>query len=376
MKGQAIVILLSLCLASAVLSGGTASCEATTQPFLKWLNTIDKSIAVTTPDTTGNWAICNEIWSTTNMVGTCCKADNLKALFQKRIDISKANWGTYMSTLHRLRNRINRVTRISSVVTNNELTTLKNNGADFSDLQVANIKALLDSATNFESDLSTFKTAAKECFRALARARASAFCHGCWSYGGSDFADNADTTKPPTLTYKSAAANKVFETCGSTWKFLFNSNTIFTLATAISIKKKGLASKPLNDYDIFIKPSATTDAVATALANCPTFKLENACTQANIDDIVSAFFSWSGVEKVAREMPDDKTVDTDTRILATTSDAGSSSTGSTGVDLSASVTMPANTDIDTSGAGNGPSSAARLLIVALSTIFALVAILN
>ena len=356
MKVQAIGIVIALCFVTFVNS--QASCDPTTQPFLKWLNGVDASAIVTTPDISGGWSVCGEIWGTASQVGTCCKVDLLKGLFQKRIDLSKLSWTSFMRSLYKLRDRLSKINKLYSILSDGDLDTAAGKGIEIGNLNVDAIKSIFDSIKKFEEDLTAFKSGgAKECFAALSKARANAFCAGCWSYGGTMFADNTDAGKPPTMVYKDGACNNLFTTCGSTWKFLFITNTILSLAANIAMTKLGIVGTVLNTFDILIKPSLTTNVIALALIACTSFKIEGVCTQENVDNLCTAFFSWSGEDRIARELMDEKNIDEiKTRILQSPTDGGSSSSGATGVDISATVTMPSNTDIDASTAGDAPSS--------------------
>lgn len=381
MRASTIAIVLTLCFASSVYTA--ASCDATTLPFLKWLSMVDSSVVVTSPDTTGGWAVCNEVWSTASQVGTCCKVDPLKALFQKRVDIAKAGWVAYMSSLYRFRTKVAKIGKISAALTTAEVDSMRTAGADFATLETAAVKGILDLAKNFETDLATFKTDGKTCFREIAKARANVFCHGCWAHGGAFFTNNADTTKPPLLTYKQTTCNALYSACGSTWRFFFLSNVAHVLAGTISIRKLGKTDAPANGFDLMINPTQSIDAASNYVYDCTTYKVEGTCTQFSVDKLCSAFFSYSGEERFAREQKDDRKIDEYNvrRVLAVASyDAGSAASSSTtGIDLSVSVTMPVEAEIDTSKAGDSPPSSgsfAKITMAALSLSIALLAVLN
>jgi len=367
----------------AVMSQQVADCSITSNSFLAWANGIDSSLVKTTAVTTGPFPVCNELWSTSGKVGTCCDTDKFKALFEKKIGESKNRWGSYMSTLHKMRNNLNKIAKLTGTDIDASLDSMRSDSKfDLMQLTNAQIKQILTAASNFGNRLNEFKTEGKTCFREMANLRSKVFCHGCWAFGSSLFTASSATTIPPSFKMSPKSCHGLVTKCGTAWKFIHDSILTMNLMAQVASKKNNLGKDkaPVNDKNIFNKASLSVATVQTSLDKCllTSWVVSNDCTDTDIQNICGAYFSWAGSEKVAKQINDEPAQATVAARLLQSASTDDSATvfDAAGGDLTATITGPtANSDLDTTTAGDFPNSA-RLVAVLGSLMALLLVILN
>ena len=340
-----------------------ADCSLANNAFLNWLNFVDSTVIKTTADTTTPFSVCNELWSTSGKVGTCCDASKITPLFQKRIQGAKERWGGYMSTLHRMRKNLDKFNKILGTDADTQLTAMRTDSR-FNLMELTNVQIIkiLDIVKSFESRLSEFKTEAKTCFAESVGFRAKVFCHGCWAFGGSNFVKNGDGTIAPNFKMTPNSCNNLVTKCGKAWKFFYDTLVAMNLVSQVAKKKFNLSTAPANDASTLSnKVTVTPVLLHAAFDRCQltSFAVSNDCTATDIQNICAAHFSWAGNEKIAKEMKDDAAATvTTTRILqAASTDDSATVYDAAGADMTASISGPtADGTLATDKAGDAPSS--------------------
>jgi len=381
MKIALTILICSLLAGSAVAQ---ASCATASNPFLAWLAGIDSTFVLAAPNTSSPFSVCNELWTTTNKVGTCCDVAKLQTAFDNRMKAAAAHWTDFFKSIFIFRSIVGKLAKIQGSDLTTQTAAMRTDTANFElgGLTDAQITDILSIVQNIESRLATFKSDAKICWAAAVQMRAKVFCHGCWAFGGSLFTANTDTTTAPSITLKATTANSVVASCATTWKFIYDLSVSMNLLAQIVKKRTGKGNPPTNDFKFSNKVANTVSTIKTAIDACasasPPFALGGTCTQAYLDTIGASFFSWAGNERLVRPLQPEGNVNNFNRRLlqAAPSDDSSYTPNSSGVDLSMTITTPTTSAVfDTSSAGNAPSSSSLLIKGALSLLAICIAIL-
>ena len=362
-------LLLCLLLVGAAIApaGSAVDCTTANNPFLAWASAIDSTLVLSSANTAGNYPICNELWSTSGKVGTCCNVDKFKAIFEKRMLAAKDKWQGFFASLYRFKTNLPKIKAIAGTDTTTQLDAMRTDTTKYdldglSNTQTTDILAITQ---NMDTRLAAFKTDAKTCFDEAVKVRSKVFCHGCWAYGGPLFTANTDSMAAPNFELKTGTCNTVITACASTWKFVFDVQATMNVIAQIARKRMGgTGDAPANSKQISNKLTTKMADVKTAVDACAStnFAVTGTCQQTNLDTICQAFFSWAGNERIARELKPEPNQSNFTpppaRLLQTaTSDDSSTTTNAAGGDLAMTLAGPTTTaTVDASAAGNDPAA--------------------
>lgn len=191
--------------------------------------------------------------------------------------------------------------------------------------------AAVESASSLETNFNSIKDQGKACFEKLLPLKSTVFCYGCWAYGGQYFTDG------PTFKFKTGSCNVAIEACAPVWNFITKTQSMsyfselltkITSPTTVSTKTK-----------ISFNPNSDINTVKALLEKCPTGKVENSCTQDDLDSLCNNFFNWAKAEPEGAPVTSN-TLTTITRVLATASAEGSTIVDPTGGSIDLKVSGP------------------------------------
>lgn len=335
------VLLLSSLASTQTVATPACVTDATKQDvnyFLAWLSQASSG-SVLSAVTQSTADVCKDDWAQ----GTCCDAAKVKAFFEEKAKGFKNAWGKLMSGANKFKGQIKKyltaVTKKTEVATAlntaNQKRPTKQSPTGMTGDQAA---AFLEKISNYETDLKQFKeTSGRECFKAIHPYRGKIWCAGCSAVGHQYF------TQGPAFKFNSGTCNTLVQQCAPAWAFIAKLQIYHTLLAELQVAKKGKGSEKDSSKAFFagILPSVVADLIA----KCPTGKVENTCTQDDLDKYCQANLSFSEAEPAAQEPTIEASAEfevTDARRLQTT---GVTTTGSGepvsqgGLALSASTTL-------------------------------------
>lgn len=381
------------------------SCDTHMNHFLGWLTNGNdtSSIPLLTPLNGTNFSICNEKWS---VMGTCCNQTLMNAFYNTSMIAGKTSWNLFIASLAKITSSL---TKMQTMVNTNRTDTkmklnasITMNSSIFSGLTDEQATVLAEEANNFTTDLATFKIDGPKCFNATAQAKGKIFCIGC----SANPADGTTFGTDASVTISLNSCNSVTASCFSTWMFMFKvqgmMEMIGTLNRQRSLATLGLAADGTNATTGVAPPSSSNSSMnpppppsmpttplgrsvmmndtLVAFQNC-NGTVAGSCTQAMMTTICTAFFNFMAPEKQAGGLDDPSTVtssaNSSRRLLASSFDGGMTPTAS-GVDLTASMTIPttsATIDAYTSSSTTTKSSS-KAIVSIISMIAFLFALLN
>lgn len=402
----------------------TASCATTgtnANYFLAWLSTTtngDGTVLanpITSPPTGTTWQACNAIWMANG--GSCCDLNKTITVFNTQTMSILNGWKAFIGSvgkvvplLPKLKMLFNNSTEISRVFTAgiaagpNDTKAAAPAGMTASQIADQLPKLVGD---GFSETLNNFKTNAKACFDYANTLRGQVWCHGCSGYGWTNF------TMGPTVSIKIDSANNLAVVCGKIWAFMGNVQSILNFALQFKRIKFALdggssmptmnnttmnntTMPPVNNSTPGLPPppkqgppsfnkNITLGDLKTAFDNCiPTnFTVSGSCTQANLNLISKAHFSFFKPERVATAVNgDDATTATGqlgARLLQNADGDGAPEPSSTGLDLSATASPGAisstSGSIDASQTGSTSSTSGNHATALLLSLFAFIAVL-
>lgn len=194
-----------------------ADCSTTKNSFLAWASTIDSSLIKSDPRTSAPFVDCNELWSTSGQVGTCCDTNKFKGFYDKRIHTSQNKWASYVVNMFRAHAILNEISKLVGSEVDAFISKLRSDPQvdplELTDLQLKEIIKLPD---NFKSGVAQFKNEAKICFKEMAALRSKVICYGCWAFGGSYVTTGSSSTAIPTFRVSPDSYNTIVAKCGHT----------------------------------------------------------------------------------------------------------------------------------------------------------------
>ena len=286
--------------------------------------------------------VCHEIW---RIAGTCCNSYGMKAVFADKTKNIKKGWDNFIMGANNVNGMLNRLKSMSANrdTVSADLTNANTIITDkFEGLTPEQGTVLINKVNDFSDKVAAFAKEAKTCFDQLMKARGLGFCYGCSAYAAHKAYFSADDGK---FTMSQASRYAIAAACIKPWAFIYGLRGMMQMFAILSLQRDPkISAFPQRPSEGPAYGGVTGPQLYEAFIACPTATVEDACTQAIIDQIVVSQFNLFDVEKYATNVNTNYAVASNPgRLLVVTSIAtGDISIGATvfeGADLTLAVKL-------------------------------------
>lgn len=386
---------LALCLL-AIGAVYTQTACPTTNKFLNMLKNINSSIVLTNVLTGTNFSVCNEVWNTS---GTCCDVTALNAAFDDKMKNNmKSGFEQFMGGLKNVGGALEKIQQVLSNkddVKTRLTNALTANSTQFNNLTVDNALMMLGYVQNFKDDVEKFKVDGKDCFEATKQAAGKLFCYGCAGTTPTGM-DSSDGSSGVTQE----SCNALLDKCFTTWRFMHRVGNMMLVVSILNRSLKSDAPPPKPQEKPAFGGLQMGDIVK-AFMNCNSSVSDANCTSSDKANLCKANFNVMAPPKKANNdnmnsnntaalpppgtnMPPPARIlasyiasEPTRRVLQTTTASGDVSVGTTGADLTKSITTPSTSaSVDSTSTDSGVSKISNVFFGGILAVLASIALLN
>lgn len=239
--------------APATPTGSCSTTDSTNKNYyvLKWLKAKGVTL-LDTPKILDDKTVCGGEFNT---AGTCCDLTSVKKFITDSNSGMAGKWGRYISKLARVRGKfmsgfkkitakmnVNDIkTKMDSIKSNTKIVDKFKAAESILPATAQDVSDIKDFVSNFETEISTFKTQGKICFDALRAARANMFCAACSAKAATY--TNTQTAAEAKFKIDYASCSTIVTKCYPVWKFNFRLNALMQYLNVNLSKKRGDSSK-------------------------------------------------------------------------------------------------------------------------------------
>ena len=279
----------------------------------------------------------------------------MKALFTIKTENIKKSWDNFIMGANNVNDMLSKLKSISAnrETVSADLTNANTIITDkFEGLTPEQGTVLIKKINDFSVQVAVFAREAKTCFDQLMKARGLGFCYGCSAYAAHKAYFSADDGK---FTISQASRYAIAAACIKPWAFINGLRGMMQMfAILIWQRDPKISVFPQRPPGGLHYGGVTGPQLYEAFIACPNATVEDACTQAIIDQIVVSQFNLFDTEKYAADVNTNYSVTSShgSRLLAVTGsatgDVDIGATVSDGADLTIAVKrLPKALTIDT-----------------------------